>query len=166
MSSRKVDPRISDVRAYVIDSKGVGGDYHDRADGHWLVDGTISTPMSLYADYRRSRTSWGIAVLGSILVEIELEDRTVGIATGLGGEPACFLIEKHFKRFLVGSDCRDINRLWDQMYRASLPYGRKGLAPAAISVVDLALWDVVGKLRGEPVFNLIGEGCVTKSRLI
>lgn len=156
MSSRKVDPCISDVRAYVIDSKGVGGDYHDRADGHWLVDGAISTPMSLYADYRRSRTSWGIAVLGSILVEIELEDRTVGIATGLGGEPACFLIEKHFKRFLVGSDCRDINRLWDQMYRASLPYGRKGLAPAAISVVDLALWDVVGKLRGEPVFNLIG----------
>ena len=37
-----------------------------------------------------------------------------------------------------------------------MPYGRKGLPIAAISVVDLALWDLVGKVRGEPVYNLIG----------
>ena len=42
------------------------------------------------------------------------------------------------------------------MFRASLPYGRKGLPVMAISAVDLALWDLVGKVRGEPVFNLIG----------
>ncbi len=161
MSLGRADPRIVDIRAYVIDARGQGGDYHDREDGHWLVDGDISTPMSVYPEYRKSRTSWGIAVLGSILVEVELEDGTIGIATGLGGEPACFLIEKHFKRFIVGSDCRDVSRLWDQMYRASLPYGRKGLAPAAISVVDLALWDTIGRWRGEPVYNLIG-GKVTE----
>lgn len=49
-----------------------------------------------------------------------------------------------------------MNLLWDQMYRASLFYGRKGLAIAVISCVDLALWDLLGKIRGEPVYKLIG----------
>jgi L-alanine-DL-glutamate epimerase-like enolase superfamily enzyme len=148
--------RIIDVRASLIDSRGAGGDYHDRDEGHWLVDTLISTPMSGYAAYKPSRTSWGIAVLGSILVEIETESGLVGVATGLGGPPACFMIERHFRRFLVGSEARDINRMWDQMYRASMPYGRKGLTIAAISAVDLALWDLLGQLRQEPVWAMIG----------
>ncbi len=156
MSTGRQAPRIADIRAFVIDSKGRGGDYHDRESGHWLVDGDIATPMSGYVEYRKSRAAWGIAVLGSILVEVELDDGTIGVSTGLGGEPACFLIEKHFKRFVVRSDCRNISLMWDQMYRASLPYGRKGLAPAAISVVDLALWDTLGRWRGEPVYDMIG----------
>ena len=88
--------RIADVRAYSLSEPGVGGDYHDRAQGHWLVDSLISTPMSVYPDYKESRTSWGIAVLGSLVVEIETESGVVGVATGFGGDPACFLIEKHF----------------------------------------------------------------------
>lgn len=153
MSPRRPDPRVADVRAYTA---GGGGDYHDVARGHWLVDSLIATPMSQYPDHKASRTSWGIAVLGSIVVEVELEDGTIGVATGLGGPPACFMIERHFKRFIVGADCRDVARLWDQMYRASLPYGRKGVTPAAISAVDLALWDAAGKWRGEPVYKMIG----------
>ncbi|WP_306120152.1 MULTISPECIES: L-rhamnonate dehydratase [unclassified Roseitalea] len=147
---------IADIRAHTIDARGAGGDYHDRHAGHWLIDSPIATPMSAYPAYKRSRTSWGIDVLGSILVEIETEDGTIGIATGLGGDPACFLIERHFRRFLIGADIRDIARLWDQMYRASLPYGRKGVTLAALSVVDLALWDGLGRLRGEPVYKMIG----------
>lgn len=42
------------------------------------------------------------------------------------------------------------------MFRASMFYGRKGVTLAALSVVDLALWDLLGKLRQEPVYNLIG----------
>ncbi|MCF6197721.1 MAG: hypothetical protein L3J50_13585, partial [Emcibacter sp.] len=147
---------ITDVRAYVLADKGSGGEYHDRAAGHWLVDSLIANPMSKYPDYKASRTSWGIGVLGSIVVEIELECGLIGVATGLGGEAACFLIERHFRRFLVGQDPRDIARIWDQMYRASMPYGRKGLPLAAISVVDIALWDLLGLLREEPVYKLIG----------
>ncbi len=41
--------------------------------------------------------------------------------------------------------------MWDQMFRATLNYGRKGLPLQAISAVDLALWDLLGKLRNEPV---------------
>jgi L-rhamnonate dehydratase len=152
---------IVDVRAFLV--AGAGGDYHDREKGHWLVDTPIANPMSGYPEYKASRTSWGIAVLGSIVVEIETKGGVVGVATGLGGPPACFMIEKHFRRFLAGSDPRDVNRIWDQLYRSSLPYGRKGIAVAAISVVDLALWDLLGKLRGEPVFALIGGA--TRDRL-
>jgi len=147
---------IVDLRAYTLKERGSGGEYHDREKGHWLVDSLIANPMSKYPEYKASRTSWGIGVLGSIVVEIETDNGKVGVATGLGGEAACFLIEEHFRRFVVGADPRDTSRLWDQMYRASLPYGRKGLALAAISVVDLALWDVLGLLRDEPVYKMIG----------
>lgn len=46
--------------------------------------------------------------------------------------------------------------MWDQMFRATTFYGRKGLPVATISVVDLALWDLLGKIRGEPVYKMIG----------
>ena len=147
---------IVDVRAHVVEASDTGGDYHRRSSGHWITDTLISNPMSHYPKYRESRTSWGIGTLGGVVVEIEAADGTVGISTGLGGIPCCFLIERQFRRFLVGSDARDINRMWDQMYRASLFYGRRGLAITAISAVDLALWDLVGKLRGEPVYAMIG----------
>lgn len=42
------------------------------------------------------------------------------------------------------------------MYRASMFYGRKGLPVAVISVIDLALWDLLGKIRNEPVYKMIG----------
>jgi L-alanine-DL-glutamate epimerase-like enolase superfamily enzyme len=147
---------IIDVRAFLVEARGAGGDYHARDPGHWLIDTMIANPMSGYPEYRASRTSWGIAVLGSIVIEIETRGGAIGVATGLGGPPACFLIEKHFRRFLVGADPCDVNRIWDQIYRASMHYGRKGVTIAALSVVDLALWDLLGVLRDEPVYALIG----------
>jgi L-rhamnonate dehydratase len=148
--------RIADLRVYVVEGKGSGGDYFQQSQGHWVIDSLIANPMSGYAEYRERRTSWGISVLGSIVVEIETEGGVTGVATGFGGPPAAWLVNNHFRRFLIGQDARDLNRLWDQMFRASMPYGRKGLPIATISVVDLALWDLVGKVRGEPVYNLIG----------
>ncbi|PHH84734.1 hypothetical protein CDD83_1473 [Cordyceps sp. RAO-2017] len=149
-------PTIRAVRSYVVSGVASGGDYHNVGGGHWLVDGNISTPCSRWERYRRSRTSWGINALGSILVEVEASDGTVGIATGFGGPPACWLVHEHFERFLVDADPRNTNLLFEQMYRASLFYGRKGLPLAAISAIDLAVWDLLGKLRNEPVYRLVG----------
>src|SRR3954452_9841937 len=149
--------RIRDLRVYTIKPSAKAGTYFKPGlSNHWLVDSLISNPMSGYPAFREKRSSWGIGVLGALVVEIETEDGTIGVATGSGGEPAAWLIKHHFARFLVGEDARNINRIWDEMYRASLPYGRKGLTIMAISAVDLALWDLVGKVRGEPVYNLIG----------
>ena len=57
----------------------------------------------------------------------------------------------------------DVELIWDQMYRGTVNYGRKGLPVQAISAIDLALWDVLGKLRNEPVYALLGGK--TKDRL-
>jgi len=149
--------RIKDIRVWTVSKESKGGDYFNQGTGeHWLVDSLIANPMSSYTQYRDKRTSWGIGVLGSILVEIESEDGTIGVATGTGGVPAAWLIQNHFSRFLAKQDARNINLMWDQMYRASLPYGRKGITIMAISTVDLALWDLLGKIRSEPVYYLIG----------
>lgn len=156
-------PRIKEIRTFIIDGVGSGGDYHNVKGGHWLIDSDISTPMTKWAQYRGSRTSWGINVLGSFCVEIEATNGTKGFATGFGGPPACWLVHQHFERFLLGADPRDVNDLFEKMYRASMFYGRKGLPVAVISVIDLALWDLQGKIRNEPVYKLIGGA--TRSRL-
>jgi len=146
-------PRIKQVRASVV--RGGGADYHDQSDGHW-IDDHIATPMARYPEYRASRRSFGINVLGTLVVEIAAEDGTVGFAVTTGGEPACYLVEKHFARFLEGRDPSEVERIWDQMYFASQYYGRKGLVVNAISGVDLALWDLLGRLRQEPVYHMLG----------
>jgi L-rhamnonate dehydratase len=151
------------VRAYVPDPQVKGTDYTDQEAGHWIVDTVIANPMSVYPAYKASRTSWGIDALSSAIVEIELDSGLTGVGITTGGEPACYIVERHLKRFLVGQDPRDIEKMWDQMWRATMPYGRKGLPIHAISAVDLALWDVLGRLRGEPVYHLLGGK--TKDRL-
>jgi L-rhamnonate dehydratase len=145
--------KIKQVRAFV--TSGGGADYHDQAGGHW-IDDHIATPMARYPEYRQSRRSFGINVLGTLVVEIEAEDGTVGFAVTTGGEPAAYIVEKHLARFLEGQDPSETERIWDQMYFSTQFYGRKGLVVNAISGVDLALWDLLGKLRQEPVYRMLG----------
>lgn len=52
---------------------------------------------------------------GSLFVKVTADDGTVGYATGFGGPPACWLIEEHFKRFVVGQDPRNTNVMWEQV---------------------------------------------------
>ncbi len=146
-------PKIIDVRAYVL--RGGGADYHDQSSGHW-IDDNIATPMSKYPNYRESRRSFGINALGTLVVEVEAADGTIGFAVTTGGEPAAYIVEKHLSRFIKGQNPADIEIMWDQMYFASQYYGRKGLVINAISGVDLALWDLLGRLRQEPVHAMIG----------
>ena len=146
-------PLIKQVRAFVV--RGGGADYHDQGSGHW-IDDHIATPMSRYPEYRQSRQSFGINVLGTLVVEIEAADGTVGFAVTTGGEPAAYIVEKHLARFLEGARVTDYEKIWDQMFFSTQYYGRKGLVINAISGVDLALWDLLGKLRQEPVYQLLG----------
>jgi L-rhamnonate dehydratase len=144
---------IRHVRAFV--ARGGGADYHDQAGGHW-IDDHIATPMSVYPEYRQSRQSFGINVLGTLVVEIEADDGTVGFAITTGGEIGAFIVEKHLARFLEGAAVTDIERIWDQMYRSTVFYGRRGVVLNAISGVDLALYDLLGNIRQEPVYALLG----------
>jgi L-rhamnonate dehydratase len=146
-------PTIKHVRAFTV--RGGGADYHDQGEGHW-IDDHISTPMSRYPEYRQSRQSFGINVLGTLVVEVEASDGTVGFAVTTGGELGAFIVEKHLARFIEGAKVTDIEKIWDQMYFGTLYYGRKGIVLNTISGVDLALWDLLGKVREEPVHQLLG----------
>ncbi|MCY0898640.1 MAG: L-rhamnonate dehydratase [Firmicutes bacterium] len=141
------------VRAYIVGEGG--GDYHAQGQHHWIVQ-EIATPMSQYPPYQKTRTSWGINVLGTLVVEIETRSGVVGFGVSTGGPPAAWIVEQHLSRFLIGQRPWDVEKLWDQMFRATLFYGRKGLVMNAISAVDLALWDTLGRLRQEPVYAMIG----------
>jgi L-rhamnonate dehydratase len=61
------------------------------------------------------------------------------------------------------ADPRDTNNLFELMYHRSMFYGRKGLAVAVISVIDLATWDLLGNIRNESVYKMI-DGA-TRTRL-
>jgi len=145
--------RIRAVRASF--AQGGGADYHDQSRNHW-IDDHIATPMGKYPEYRASRQSFGLNVLGTLVVEIEAENGVTGFAVTTGGEPAAWIVERHLSRFLIGADPEEFEKLWEQMFLSTLFYGRKGLALNAISCVDLALWDLRGKLSGEPVYQLLG----------
>jgi L-rhamnonate dehydratase len=144
---------IAHVRAYTV--RGQGADYHDQGTGHW-IDDHIATPMSVYPEYRQSRQSFGINVLGTLVIEVEADDGTVGFAVTTAGEIGAFIVERHLARFLEGAVVTDTERIWDQMYRSTLYYGRRGVVLNTISGVDLALYDLLGKLRQEPVYALLG----------
>ena len=146
-------PTIKHIRAFTV--RGGGADYHDQREGHW-VDDNISTPMSKYPDYRKSRQSFGVDVLGTLVVEKETDTGVRGVAVTTGGEPAAFLVEKHFTCFIEGRKVTEIELMWDQMFQASVYYGRRGLVSKAIPGVDLALWDLLGQVRQEPVMAMIG----------
>ncbi len=146
-------PTIKHVRAFTV--RGGGADYHDQKGGHW-IDAQIATPMSRYPEYRQTRSSFGLNVLGSLVIEIEASDGTIGFAVTTAGEIGAFIVEKHLARFIEGRKVTDIEAIWDQMYFATQYYGRKGVVVNTISGVDLALWDLLAKIRGEPVCALIG----------
>jgi L-rhamnonate dehydratase len=146
-------PTIKHIRAFTV--RGGGADYHDQGRDHW-IDDHIATPMAKYPEYRQSRQSFGINVLGTLVVEIEASDGTVGFAVTTAGEIGAFIVEKHLARFVEGRCVTEIEKIWDQMYFATQFYGRKGVVLNTISGVDLALWDLLAKIGGEPVHALLG----------
>ena len=149
--------KISDIKVSIVKTQSAGADYTDHAEGHWINDTIIANPMSRYPVYQTSRSKWGMDAIKGIFIEVTTETGAVGFATAYGGYISSWVIKNHFNRFLIGADARDVNLLYDQMYRASIPYsGQNGVIINTIAGIDLALWDLVGKIRGEPVHKMIG----------
>jgi L-alanine-DL-glutamate epimerase-like enolase superfamily enzyme len=66
------------------------------------------------------------------------------------------LVEQGFAPLLVGEDPLEVERLWHVMCRHAYWYGVEGIAAFAISAIDMALWDLKGKLLGRPVATILG----------
>ncbi len=92
--------------------------------------------------------------MGGFTVEIETNKGLKGY--GQGGNGGGPVIEGALAKLLIGENPLDIERIWDIMWRATLFYGRAGVAVHAMSGIDLALWDLAGKARGVPVYQLLG----------
>jgi L-rhamnonate dehydratase len=74
----------------------------------------------------------------------------------LYGGPVSSIINDHFAPLMVGENCMATEKMWDIMNRVASPYSSMGIASYAISAVDLALWDLKGKLLKRPVYELLG----------
>ena len=94
---------------------------------------------------------------GWVLVEIFTDAGLVGLGNAALSPlltKAC--IDIYLKPLLSGADPWDTEYLWQQMYRRTMAFGRKGVAMTAISAVDIALWDLLGKSAKQPVYRLLG----------
>ena len=94
---------------------------------------------------------------GWLLVEVFSDDGLVGIGNAaLAPQLTKQAIDLYLKPLLIEQNPWDIEFLWQHMYRKTLAFGRKGIGMVAISAVDIALWDLLGKAAKQPVFRLLG----------
>ncbi|MEO8304785.1 MAG: mandelate racemase/muconate lactonizing enzyme family protein [Betaproteobacteria bacterium] len=95
------------------------------------------------------------------IVEVETADGIVGWGEAFtqGLEPpqiSAAVIEHALAPIVVGEDPLATEVLWHRMYHATRDFGRKGSVVSAISAIDIALWDIAGKVHGQPVHRLMG----------
>jgi L-rhamnonate dehydratase len=99
-----------------------------------------------------------------LLVEIFTDDGHVGLGNAaLAPQVTKQFIDLYLKPLLMGENPWDVERLWQHMYRKTMAFGRKGVGMVAISAVDIALWDLMGKSARQPVYRLLGGR--TKKRI-
>jgi len=92
---------------------------------------------------------------GQIVVRVVTEDGLDGYGMTFG-EPVCDYIEKNLIEEVVGKDPLANEDIWNDMFRAIRSSGRKGAALLAISAIDIAIWDLRGKILGQPIYKLLG----------
>jgi L-rhamnonate dehydratase len=134
------------------------------APGSWSTNKVeVANPMSIYPEYKATRSLFqpDPGKVPSATVEISTNNGIKGY--GSGGPGAGYVIEQHLTKLLMNEDPFNVERLWDIMWRSTMSYGRMGLVINAISAVDLALWDIIGKALNMPVYKLLGGE--TKPRL-
>lgn len=102
---------------------------------------------------------------GWLVCEIETEDGTVGIGNAaLAPRIAKAAIDEYYAPLIIGEDPFDNEYIWQKMYRRSHAWGRKGIGMTAMSAIDIAIWDLMGKEVGKPVFKLLGGRTKEKIR--
>jgi L-alanine-DL-glutamate epimerase-like enolase superfamily enzyme len=101
----------------------------------------------------------------AFLVRIETDEGLYGIGEGdtapvaaraIVEMPASHSIAQGLGDLLIGRDPLDIEPIWHELYTKSSHYGHRGVALHAISAIDIALYDLAGKILGQPVHRLLG----------
>jgi len=115
----------------------------------------VSTPLEIDFGGKYGK----IDSLQYVLVELYSDEGHVGLGYTLavlpGDVPLLRASIESLAEAVVGQDPLCIERIWQRMYQ-SLRYGTHSAGPAAISAVDVALWDLQGKILNQPVYKLLG----------
>ena len=99
------------------------------------------------------------------LVQVETDEGITGLGSSSGnGELIAMIVAKVLKPLLVGMDPTEIDAIWDQAYvrGGHKEFGTRGVGVVALSGIDIALWDILGKVRGVPLYQLLGGKCRDK----
>lgn len=98
---------------------------------------------------------------GTVLTKITCDNGIVGFGRTYGnsvaGPYATMACVREFTQYLIGEDPTNIQKIWLKLEIASHYLGRYGVAFAALSTIDIALWDIFGKSVGLPIYKLLGQ---------
>ena len=97
----------------------------------------------------RIRTDEGLEGIGEA-------DASPEVVKSIIDAPFSHTIACGLREILIGEDPLDTDRIWSKMYRRTMYYGRRGVVITAMAGVDLALWDLKGKLFNQPIWRLLG----------
>ena len=138
--------KIADIRLFRVQGEGPAWEFEDRA----------VEALDLYPDHVRATAGADdtSSRLRATYVEIVTDEDVSGLYGPIDRRQA-FLIATDLRPFLLGDDPLATERVHDRMLRMNR-HGRTGLFVSAISAVDNALWDLRGKVAGEPVHRLLG----------
>jgi L-alanine-DL-glutamate epimerase-like enolase superfamily enzyme len=93
-----------------------------------------------------------------VVVRIRTKDGAEGVGYTYGGRLIAAALELALKPVLLGRPAGAIEARWQEMYQEALLLGRRGAVLRAISAVDIALWDLLGKRADLPLYRLLGAG--------
>ena len=118
-----------------------------------ILKSDLDTPFAFSQGWVAKR----VCTLVKIITDDGLVGWGEGFAQGLEPPEICAAAIDHaFAPLLIGQNPLDTEKLWFEMYNRSRDFGRKGSVMAAISAVDIALWDIAGQAYGQPVYQLLG----------
>ncbi|MFD2099089.1 enolase C-terminal domain-like protein [Flagellimonas iocasae] len=118
-------------------------------------DTIFATPLSPLPFQKDSQAPFRF--FSWLVVVVETDDGTIGLGNaGLSPDVAKLVVDAKLTPLLIGENPLNTEYLFEKMYRSTVAYGRKGAVLAAISAVDIALWDIKGKIMGQPIFMLMG----------
>ena len=100
-----------------------------------------------------------VETVGMCVVRVMTDDGLTGLGVTyheVGGEAIKELIEKYYAPKIIGRTPFETESIWTELFHYARGVGRKGLSFCALSAVDIALWDLKGKILNMPLFRLLG----------